>query len=131
MPCLKATIKCPSPIKGELDNFAYTGNSVGIEIEITPRGPSAIPKPVPLVQPQPESFWEEYKEPILVTTAVALTVGATVLIVGTIAEDILTAGVGIADDPVSFATAAAMFSRAYNIFKTLQGVAPVAVQFVK
>ena len=47
--------------------------------------------------------------------AAGLVVAASLLIVGTIVEDFLTAGIGVADDPVSFATAATMHARAATV----------------
>ena len=40
-----------------------------------------------------------------------LVAGAVILVAGTVGEDILTAGAGVADDPASFAAASAMFGR--------------------
>ena len=50
----------------------------------------------------------------------ALIVGAVVIIVATIAEDIITLGFGIADDAVSFALAAGMLGRAWTMIRVQQ-----------
>lgn len=43
--------------------------------------------------------------------------GAFVLVVGTVAEDVFTAGAGVADDPVSFAAATKLIKEGYNLIK--------------
>jgi hypothetical protein len=44
-------------------------------------------------------------------------VGAAVLVVATVAEDIATAGGGVADDPASFALAATMTQRGLALLR--------------
>lgn len=72
------------------------------------------PAPIPIPQEQPH----EKKEPWWKSTtarwigAGALTVAAAGLVVATIAEDVGTGGVGILDDPASFAAAGAMLGTA-------------------
>ncbi|CAJ1002253.1 hypothetical protein [Brevibacillus aydinogluensis] len=50
--------------------------------------------------------------------AIAMIGGATLIVIGTIAEDIFTAGTGIADDPVSFAAAGGLLQNAITILRT-------------
>lgn len=50
------------------------------------------------------------------------------IIVGTIAEDILTAGIGIADDAPSFAAAAVMFTGGMKMMKSISGGIPIQLE---
>jgi LysM repeat protein len=125
LPSLKASIKAPT-YKGSLNRHLFVAQNLAIEIEITPRPPSARPEPVPVPSarpvPKPNPGGWEY------LVAGALIAGAGVLIVATIAEDIVTAGAGIADDVPSFAAASVMFATGMATFKTVQGVSPISVE---
>jgi LysM repeat protein len=125
LPSLKASIKAPT-YKGSLNRHVFVAQNLAIEIEITPRPPSARPEPVPVPSarpvPMPNPGGWEY------LVASALIVGAGVLIVATIAEDIVTAGAGIADDVPSFAAASVMFATGMATFQTVQGVSPISVE---
>lgn len=60
--------------------------------------PQPLPQPrtVPQEQPEETPWWETAKK---WAAPVGLAVGATALVVGTVAEDVGTGGIGIADDP--------------------------------
>ncbi|BBH66146.1 hypothetical protein ACTI_28310 [Actinoplanes sp. OR16] len=73
------------------------------------------PVPVPVTQPQPVSQPKEdpwWKTAGKWVGAGALVVGAGGLVVATLVEDVGTGGVGIADDPLSFAIAGGMIATA-------------------
>jgi hypothetical protein len=90
----------PRPIEGTQENFVFKG-TFGYALEITPQ--QALP-PIrtPSVYPVQVDKW----------VAIGLLIGATALVAGTLVEDVLTGGLGVADDPISFGTAAAMIGRA-------------------
>ncbi len=103
----KGTIKVslsPKPVKFKQKGVVYEGN-VGIELEI-----QVIPDPVKVPVPVPvyEQVWEWLKDSGVKVAGVALLGTAAVVVVGTVIEDVITVGAGMADDPVSFAAAAAM-----------------------
>jgi hypothetical protein len=52
--------------------------------------------------------------------ATGLVVGAVVIVVATVTEDIITLGIGVADDAVSFAIAASLLGRAWSIIRMQQ-----------
>jgi hypothetical protein len=106
LPGIKATTTCPA-IKGKLDKTLYTIADLGIEIELTLRPPSAQPKPVPAPVRAPAAVRKPGWDYLI---AGGLLVGSGILIAATIGEDILTGGLGVADDAPSFATASAMFT---------------------
>ena len=62
---------------------------------------------------QEQSWWDEHEEKI---KGIGLLVGAGALVTGTLVEDVVTGGAGIADDPASFAAAAAMASAGISAF---------------
>jgi LysM repeat protein len=101
----KGTIKvslAPKSVKFKQKDVVYEGN-VGIEVEI-----QVIPDPVKEPVPVYERAWEWLKDSGVKVAGVALLGTAAVIVVGTVIEDVLTVGAGTLDDPVSFATAAAM-----------------------
>ena len=57
-------------------------------------------------------FLEENADVLAFLAAIALVVGAVAIVLGTLAEDVATGGVGIADDPASFAAASALLAAA-------------------
>lgn len=113
LPGVKGSLKYP-PLKGTADGFLYITSDFAIEVEICPLPVSAKPKPIPVRVYQPVSTpvinWDY-------VFAGALIVGAGVIIVATVAEDIVTLGAGVADDPVSFAAAAAMVTRGATLWR--------------
>lgn len=89
-------------LKGDFDGFSFDG-TFGYEIEVTQADlPPALKIPDPLPVTSPSVDWID----------LAWKTAAVGLVVCTIAEDIVTLGAGTADDPLSFAAAAAMWSRA-------------------
>lgn len=86
-------------IEGQFDGYAFNG-SVGYEIEVTQKNPrQAIP--VTSYQPQSQPDWN----------GIAWKVAAGALVVGILAQDILTAGVGIADNAIGFAAVGVMWQQ--------------------
>lgn len=124
LPVIKGSITV-SEIKGKVDKYFYVANSLGIEIEITPRPPSAKPKPVSVPKakrvPHAKSGWDYLWGSLLV-------VGAGVIVVATITEDIVTFGAGVVDDAPSFAAAAAMFAGGISLSKTVNGGKPIQIE---
>lgn len=124
LPVLKGSITAPD-IKGKIDKHFYITNSLGIEIEITPRPPTAKPRPVPVPSAKPvpnsSSGWDYLLGSVLV-------LGAGVIIVATIVEDVVTLGVGVADDVPSFAVAATMFTGGIALFKTVTSGTPIQIE---
>jgi hypothetical protein len=124
LPGIKATASC-APIKGKIDKHLYDIADLGIEIELTPRPPSANPKPVPVpVKPSVtvrKPNWDYL-------TGVLLITGAGLLIVATIGEDVLTAGVGTADDAPSFAAASAIFATGLAMTRSVPGQQPIKME---
>ena len=55
-------------------------------------------------------------------------VGAGIIIVATITEDIVTFGAGVANDAPSFAAAAAMFTGGISLSKTVNGGKPIEIE---
>lgn len=80
---------------------------LGIDIELTPRPPSAEPKPVPVPARSKAAMRKPGWDYLIVG---GLLVGAGILIAATIGEDIITGGLGVADDAPGFAAASAMFA---------------------
>ncbi|HED16927.1 MAG TPA: LysM peptidoglycan-binding domain-containing protein [Gammaproteobacteria bacterium] len=120
MPIIKASTTVAS-LKGSIDNHSYAITNLGIAIEITPLPQSAQPVPVPVKEPETSSGWDK-------VFAVGLVVTAGLLIVGTLVEDAFTAGAGVADDPASFAGAAAMMYKAKKLWNRLPGKKPIRVE---
>ena len=86
-------------IEGQFDGYAFNG-SVGYEIEVTQKNPlQAIP--VTSYQPQSQPDWNR----------IAWEVAAGALAVGIVAQDILTVGVGIADNAIGFAAVGVMWQQ--------------------
>ena len=69
-------------------------------------------QPVPVKEPETSSGWDKI-------LAVGLVVVATVVVVGTIVEDVFTAGAGTADDPASSAAAETMMYKAQRLWSKL------------
>jgi LysM repeat protein len=118
-PIYTVSIKFPE-IKGRLGNQAYLASQYQIDIEISKdetrgRQGNVMPATVP-VSVAAENSSNDWVYAI----ATALVVGAVVVVVATIAEDIITLGVGIADDAVSFAFAAGLLGRAWTMVRMQQ-----------
>jgi LysM repeat protein len=125
-PCFKGNIIAPS-IKGVIDGNVYVTNDLNVEIEISARPPSAKPKLVPVPIPSAKPI-QQRKEGWDYLLGGALVAGAGIIIVATLAEDIVTLGAGVADDVPSFALASAMFASGIAMFKTINGGVPIAVE---
>lgn len=128
-PCVTSSIKAP-PLKGKVLDHLYHTENLSFEVEVCIRGRRPgqrrvpQPRPGPVRQPQPQrgpSTWDYL-------VAGALVTAATVLVVATVAEDIVTLGAGTVDDPVSFATASAAIAVAVNRLQTVPGTTPVKVE---
>lgn len=101
----------PKPVEYKQDGWVVSG-SMGYKLTITyhPRpqtDPVTDGGPAPTLD-SPE-WWEQYGGWIIAGGYVLIGVG---VIAGTLVEDVLTGGAGVADDPVSFAFAASMFTLA-------------------
>jgi LysM domain len=118
LPSYKTTIQAPE-IKGRIEGFFYVTSRWKVEIEITPKPPTAVPRPVPVPARRPQPVRSPSKWEYL--AAAGLIAGAGVLIVATVVEDIVTLGAGLADDVPSFAAASAMFVGGVTVFKSVQG----------
>ena len=92
----------PRAIKGKINRLLIEGNvSLEITVRINPQQP--VPQVVPVYSPVPA--WQTI-------AAVGLFVVSAGIIIATLAEDVVTLGAGVADDPVSFGAAAAAYSAA-------------------
>lgn len=118
-PTYTVSIKFPE-IKGRLGNQAYLASQYQIDIDITMnenrssgRQFRPLDNAAPVAAASDNSGWQY-------ALATGLVVGAVVIVVATVAEDVVTLGVGIADDAVSFAFAAGLLGRAWTIIRMQQ-----------
>lgn len=105
---VKYSVK-PRPVSFKYQGFSVQG-SVGFEGTITRQDDRRHKEqriPVPAAQPSEASKW----------IAIGLLLVAGTIVVVTIAEDVVTAGGGIADDPISLGVAARMAGRAMTAFR--------------
>lgn len=113
---LKGSIS-PKPVKFTHKDIMFEGN-VGMDIEIM-----IIPDKIRVPDPIPwyERAWDEAAEFVRdngkVVVGGVIIVGGVVVIGATLAEDVVTGGAGVADDPASFAAAAAMFGKGLQMIK--------------
>lgn len=108
LPKLRFEFRAPSLLSGTLPQHTYQALGVTIVIEVTPKpdgggSHKAAPGAKPAVVPEKSTNWGK-------VTGVGLMTLAGVVVVGTIVEDFLTAGVGVADDAPSFALASGLFA---------------------
>jgi hypothetical protein len=103
-------------IEGRIADFAYTGLDVKVVIELTPKADRRTPSAQPLRSPQPVRATQPGIQWDYVIGA-GLVVAAGVIVVATLVEDFFTAGAGIADDPASFAAAAASVARGLQLMR--------------
>lgn len=99
----------PRPVSGKLKGWVFTGKlGYKLEVKVTPNRPAPVyaPRYSPAPGVQIRQWLVDNGKYVV---AGVIIVGAVVLVVGTLVEDILTLGGGIADDPISFAAAAGMF----------------------
>ena len=109
VPVLVGEIIYPE-LGGRIGSNGYLAQSVKIVIEIEPEAPPPVLRPVPVQEPQPVRLPAPQPERdwIWYGIAAGAIVAATAIVVGTIVEDFVTLGAGVADDPASFAAAAAI-----------------------
>ena len=122
LPKYTTTISYPE-VKGKLNEYFYTATGFSVTIEIEKQGDIArrIPVPVPVTQPAPARTPSRNRGSDWAYAAgILLFVGAAVVVVATVAEDIVTAGAGVADDPASFAVAATMTERGLALLRGAQ-----------
>ncbi len=119
-PIYTVSIKFPE-IKGRLGNQAYLASQYQIDIVITNNMPQTRGRQVDMMTfAMPVTSTESNSNGWQYAIATGLVVGAVVIVVATVAEDIVTLGVGIADDAVSFAIAASLLGRAWTIIRMQQ-----------
>ncbi|SDP89910.1 LysM peptidoglycan-binding domain-containing protein [Phyllobacterium sp. OV277] len=125
VPKLRFELRLPK-LTGRINGFLYTAVDVKFVILVTPKpqpptGPSPrmlpLPSPVPQARPESGTNWGK-------VVGVGLITAAGVIVVATVVEDFFTAGAGIADDPASFAAAAALFTRGLAGFSRATAVLP-------
>lgn len=126
IPKLRAEIRFPK-LAGKIGPFNYVAMSVTYVILITPKPqlPPAAPSPQPVRQPvqvhEPEpTNWNR-----VIGTGLVVTAG--VIVVGTLVEDFFSGGVGVADDPASFAAAGASLARGLSLIRGAAAVLPRAM----
>ena len=113
---LKGSVS-PKPVKFTHKDIVYEGN-VGLEIEL-----QIIPDKVRVPEPVPwyEQAWDTASDFVRdngrAIVGGVIIVGGVVVIGATLAEDVLTAGAGVADDPASFAAASAMFGQGLQMIR--------------
>ena len=125
LPVAKASVKAPT-IRGRINHYVYLSTDFSFSIEMTPlRRPRQPQRP----QLRPELAPQPSQRPGLgVVIGVALLLGVVILVTATIGEDIVTGGGGLADDPASFAAAAAMAHRGWALLRSGAAMVPVFVQ---
>ncbi|MCL6271790.1 hypothetical protein M3P05_17870 [Sansalvadorimonas sp. 2012CJ34-2] len=108
-------------LKGAINEFTYTSTQVKLvaELTLTPQQPLAQPKR----RPQPVSDPINWDRVI----GTGLIIAATAIVVGTIVEDFLTFGAGVADDPASFAAAGVSYARGVALWRSTTVVIPKAI----
>ena len=110
-------------VEGTIANYAFVGLHVKVVVELTPKPEQSAPSeqrgraPEFAPVPGPARHWNY-------VAAGGLALAATAIVVGTLVEDFVTAGAGVADDPVSFAAAAYYVARALQHMRT--AVVPAA-----
>ncbi|MAC76878.1 MAG: hypothetical protein CML66_02300 [Rhodobacteraceae bacterium] len=113
---LKGAI-APRPVSFTHKDIVYEG-SMGMEVEV-----QIIPTRVRVPDPVPwyEQAWNEASDFVRdngrAIVGGVIIVGGVVVIGATLAEDVLTAGAGVADDPASFAAASAMFGQGLQMIR--------------
>ena len=124
IPKLKYEVRLQQ-LKGKINQFNYIAENVSfvLEVTFTSAGDIGIRKG----KPDNSTPWDKI-------LAVGLFAGATVIVVGTIVEDYVTFGAGVADDPASFALAAGMTARGVALWGTARAVVisaslPAVVRF--
>ena len=106
LPKLKYEIQYPT-LKGKINEFSFIANKIIFTLEVTFTSDQEIGKDIKNkpFQPSSSDSWDKI-------FAIGLYTAAATIIVGTIIEDYLTLGAGVADDPASFAIAVGLSTRA-------------------
>lgn len=125
VPKLKYQVQLPQ-LKGKINNFNYIAQNVSFVLEVTPTSGSDTGTR-DTRQPANSTPWDKI-------LAVGLFAGATIIVVGTLVEDYVTFGAGVADDPASFAVAASMTARGAVLWGSARAVVipatlPAVVRF--
>jgi hypothetical protein len=99
----------PRPIQGEWNDLIFSGN-VGFELEVILKRPDDPPPAEPIRAPEPQRshVWAW-------VAAGALVVAGAAIIVADVAKDVGTLGFGLAESPLSFAAASALFAEAATV----------------
>lgn len=124
VPKLRAEVRFPK-LEGRIGPFHYVAMSVAFVILITPKAhippsapsPQAVRDAVRVREPDEGTNWGR-------VIGTGLVIGAGVIVVGTLVEDFFSGGVGVADDPASFAAAGASLTRGLAM---LRGAATTAL----
>ncbi|GAA3936829.1 LysM peptidoglycan-binding domain-containing protein [Litoribacillus peritrichatus] len=125
-PVATATFSFPK-LEGKHNGMQFTALDYQVDIEIeklsdrsrTASQPVVVPTSVQSSSPENElDLW-------LVAGGSIVILGGAAVIIGTLVEDVLTAGAGVADDAPSFALAAGMFARGWAMINNAR--LPVAV----
>ena len=124
LPVLKGSIIAHN-IKGKINKHVYSTSDLMVEIEITQNPAASSPETVPAAKPMPV---EESRSGWDYLLGGALIVGAGLLVAGTIVEDVVTFGAGIADDAPSFAAAVVMFTAGTVMFKTVNAGTAIKIE---
>lgn len=119
IPKLRFEIRVPKA-EGKIGFFTYMAIDVKGVIEITPKLPPPLPPSAqPIRIPEPTINWDKIIGTGLMVTGAAL-------VVGTIVEDFLTVGAGLADDPVTLAAGRWTFLRGVSMWSTAPVILPTA-----
>lgn len=102
---LKGSVK-NTLVKGKLNQNLFTSNEIEISVEVTPENNKKY------------SLEDSLLDLAQSTYATGILITAVGIVVGTIAEDIITLGWGVADDPISFAIAYGMARYSFQILST-------------
>ena len=94
-------------VEGHVSHYAIVGEKIRFDIEITL-------EQQPGEEQQESNIWEAVNKTI---AGSVLVIGAVWLVAGTLIENIITSGAGLADDPVTFAIAARMIISGGRLLK--------------
>ncbi|NWL14311.1 LysM peptidoglycan-binding domain-containing protein [Pseudoalteromonas sp. Scap03] len=120
---LKYEVHLPQ-LKGKINQFNYLAEKVSFILEVTFTGSNGKSA---RENSDNSSAWDK-------PLAIGLFAGATLIVIGTLVEDYVTFGAGVADDPASFAAAAGMTARGVVLWGSARAVVipatlPAVVRF--